>query len=116
MINLEPLGDGTITDRNFQTLRRLVLDTGGISARIRFGTIEFEFTASAESTPVTQPHGLGKAPILVIVTNWWDPGVNDGTGHVDPGSFTDTSFDCFSRANTAPPGTYTVTTGWVAIG
>lgn len=66
-IALEHLADASIADRNFQKLTRLVMDTGGQTAGIRFGATSVVFTAVATaSTTVT--HGLGKTPIVALAT------------------------------------------------
>lgn len=62
MIKLEHLADSSISDRNFQKLMSLVLDTGGESVGLRFGTGSATWTAAVNSASVTVPHGLGKIP------------------------------------------------------
>jgi hypothetical protein len=66
-IGLEQLADGSVSDRNFQALAQLVLDTGGKSLGIRFGTGSATWSASQVSGAVTVTHGLGASPALVIV-------------------------------------------------
>jgi hypothetical protein len=68
VISLEQLVDGSASDRNFQKLMSLVLDTGGRSVGIRFGTGSVSFTASAASTEYTVAHGLGRTPVTAYAT------------------------------------------------
>jgi hypothetical protein len=69
MIALETIGDGSVSDRNFQTLQRLVLDTGGITAGIRFAAGTATWTGASTSANVTIPHGLGRTPVYVGTTS-----------------------------------------------
>lgn len=69
MIQLEHLADGSISDRNFQKLTRLVPDTGGTSVAIRFGVAALTWpggTPFSNQTAIT--HGLGKTPLGVLAT------------------------------------------------
>lgn len=68
MIALEHLADGSVSDRNFQALMRLVLDTGGQSVGARFGSNAVTFTASATSNTVGVTHGLGRLPVACFVS------------------------------------------------
>lgn len=70
MIALEHLADGTISDRNFQALARLVPDTGGRSVAMRFGNVTLTWSASTASGNQTPAHGLpaGLTPINVQLT------------------------------------------------
>lgn len=107
-ISLEQLRDGSVSDRNFQTLMRLVLDTGGLTIGMRFGTTTLTFTASTVSATATINHGLGSAPIAVLL------GSRDAL--MQPG--------CFARSGTqlSINGLYnssvstTAAVDWVAIG
>jgi hypothetical protein len=66
MITLEDLADGTPTDRNFQRLRALVPDTGGVTFGLRLGVTVVTFTAAAASAVTTVDHGLGKEPVYMF--------------------------------------------------
>ncbi len=117
MIRLEHLADGSLTDRNFQLLRRLVVDTGGLSLDLRVGQVEFTFTASNVSAIETVAHGLPRAPLAVLVAAWRLPGTAAGFSPVDTGSFDATGFDC--RGETGPGYgsiSASVVTTWIAIG
>lgn len=61
-ISLEQLHDNSPADRNFHKLAQLVLDTGGKTIGIRFGTGSVTFTASTTSATQTIAHGLAKVP------------------------------------------------------
>jgi hypothetical protein len=114
-IALEQLADGSIADRNFQTLARLVLDTGGITAGVRFGTVTFTWTAAAASATMTVAHGLGRTPIAVFVADWWIPGTAAGFSPVK--SIGAATFDTRGEVGPAYGAiSASVTTGWVAIG
>lgn len=74
MISLENLGDGSVSDRNFQKLMSLVLDTGGQSAGIRFGTDTLTWASGQQfSAAKTVTHGLGRTPLVVLA-------LGNGTG------------------------------------
>lgn len=69
MISLEPLTDGSPAARNFDTLRRLVPDSGGQSVRFRFGTVTLTWPgASQQSNAPTTAHGLGSVPANAQLT------------------------------------------------
>lgn len=68
-IALENLSDGSVSDRNFQALMRLVLDTGGKTVGIRFGAATLTWAGGTQfSNGLTVTHGLGKTPIGVLAT------------------------------------------------
>jgi hypothetical protein len=67
--------------------------------RVRIGTVQLVFTASALTASIPVAHGLGLAPRLVIVQNWMVTGVADGTSHTDRALWTATQFTVFSRAS-----------------
>jgi hypothetical protein len=116
-VPLEHIGDGSTVDRNFQTLQRLVLDTGGITAGIRFGTVEFTFTADTISATETVAHGLGRIPAAVWVASWWIDGGAKGYSPVRYDNLDATDFQCRGEAGPAYTAfTDTVTTSWVVIG
>src|SRR4051812_22826886 len=66
MINLENLLDGSIADRNFQALARLVLDTGGRSIGIRFGAATITWPGGSPFATVAVTHGLSRTPVVVF--------------------------------------------------
>lgn len=70
MISLEQLFDGSSSARNFDALMRLVIDTGGLSAGVRFGLAGTGTwpgaSPRANNTAVT--HGLGAVPVAVFAT------------------------------------------------
>lgn len=68
MIKLEHLADGSVTDRNFVKLAGLVLDTGGQSVGLRFGTFSGTTSATGELT-TTVAHGLARTPGAVLLTS-----------------------------------------------
>ena len=70
MIPLEQLRDGTVTDRNFQKLMSLVMDTGGQSVGIRFGSDSVTWNGASPTSPATTvTHGLGSKPVCVLLTS-----------------------------------------------
>lgn len=74
MISLENLvpgesdGDrGEKTRRNFERLAALVLDTGGQSAGVRFGTATVTWAGVTQfSGSTTVDHGLGRVPVATF--------------------------------------------------
>lgn len=116
-ISLEQLADGSVSDRNFQKLMRLVLDTGGISASVRWGLTTFTFAAATNSSGINQPHSLGRTPVIVVMGGWWvATGTRLGTAHViEPASWDATQFPCIATVQGAVY-TGTATAAWIAIG
>jgi hypothetical protein len=112
MISLEQIADGSITDRNFQALAQLLLDTGGITAGIRWGVQALTFTASTNSNTATVTHGLGKLPIGGIAQALSAPGFgNIPNPNMAMGA---TTFDMNAEVKTAFTGS--VNMFWVVIG
>lgn len=69
MLALERLLDGSITARNFQKLQQLVIDTGGQSVGMRFGTTSVTWPGGAQATNVPAvDHGLGRTPVVALLT------------------------------------------------
>lgn len=93
---------------------RLVLDTGGISAGIRWGIDAWTFAAARVSAAKVTSHGLGKAPLYVFVCGATDQGAHVVAG--DAFTYTQTTFT--SRGDFtdgfAPTGTSNFV--WLAIG
>ena len=76
MIALDKVHDLT-TQRNMETLRRLVLDTGGRTADIRWGQATITWPGgSVNSNAATVAHGLASAPVFMTVqaSNGGPPG------------------------------------------
>jgi hypothetical protein len=120
MISLENIlgrGEAAI-QRNFDKLARLVIDTGGRSIGIRFGSGTFTWPgASAFSNVATVPHGLGRAPGAVFITGSSNAGLN-AFPDFSVFSFGATTFaaqagtvDAQNPLNTATTNFY-----WIAIG
>jgi len=97
--------------RNFQTLSRLLIDTGGRSVGLRFGADTVTFTASVNSAVKTVTHGLGRTPITVVATASGSLGWNV----LRVFNFTATTFDVQGHdtdaARTGSDAIY-----WVAVG
>jgi hypothetical protein len=113
LINLEQLGDNSVTDRNFQALQAFVPDTGGQSINVRFGTVTLSWSAATVATNVTVPHGLGRLPVVVLATGKDAP----ATGEVptcNPNTWTATTFGL--NAETKNSWTGSVVVSWIAIG
>lgn len=111
MIGLEQIADGSVTDRNFQKLMSLVIDTGGQSVGLRFGVASVTHTASVQGVQ-TVTHGLGRTPGAVLCT------VNAGA---DGTAYTASAFNLaattFGIVTTrAPAFSATLSVYWVAIG
>jgi hypothetical protein len=56
--------DWAAVNRVTDTLRSLVIDTGGRSIGIRIGSGAATWTASINAAPVSVSHGLGRIPAL----------------------------------------------------
>lgn len=65
MIALDHIADGDwqAVERLRLALQSLVVDTGGQSIGVRFGTSTATWTAAATTPGVTIPHGLARSPI-----------------------------------------------------
>lgn len=109
-IALEQLADGSVSDRNFQRLMSLVLDTGGRSVGIRFGTGTATWTAAVSSAAVTIPHGLGRTPVAVFLSTR-NPLVGYAASSIGATSFVATGFETANLAITT-----TNTFDWLVIG
>lgn len=114
MIDLELLTDGTATARNFDKLRTLLIDTGGQSIGLRFGSDSLSFAASAVSVTRTVNHGLAKIPqaILVLPTLGTEYIVANYVG----ASRNDVSFQVSGQTNSGSAITADLGFFWVAIG
>jgi hypothetical protein len=113
MISLEHLADGSLSDRNFQALMRLVLDTGGITAGVRWGAQALTFAASTNSATATVSHGLGRVPVVGFAQAYGAPGFGE-IPNPNMFGFDADSFDLNGEVKTAFSGT--VTMMWVVIG
>lgn len=67
MIDLEQVGDGSTSDRNFQKLLKLVVDTGGQSIAVRWGNALMPF-GGTQLANKSVSHGLGVAPVAIFQT------------------------------------------------
>lgn len=110
-IVLEHLADGSISDRNFQTLMKLVPDTGGQSVGIRFGVATCAWTASAYSAALVVSHGLGKTPVNIQLTPHSNPDMTFGPTARSATTFT---VQGYFAPGIAITGSFPV--DWVAIG
>lgn len=114
-VALEQLADGSISDRNFQKLMRIVLDTGGQTIGIRVGTSVLTWAGGNQftGTLASIAHGLGKTPKVILATPQ-NPPVN---AYAWTGTISSTVFSLTGQTTAAAPvaGT-TMTVGWVAIG
>lgn len=52
---------------NFEALLRRLIDTGGLSVGMRFGTKDATFSAASNTGNVTVTHGLAKTPAYLNV-------------------------------------------------
>lgn len=67
MIPLEHLADGSISDRNFQKLMHLVVDTAGLEVAVRFGIGSLTWPGGSRLTgALTIDSGLGVTPTVVV--------------------------------------------------
>lgn len=114
-IALEQLADGSISDRNFQRLATLVLDTGGKTVGIRFGTNStVDFAASKDSSVATVTHGLGKTPVAAFC-QFHDTGSLTISPVANIGGLTSTQLSVAGHNDTAITAT-DVPFFWVVIG
>lgn len=113
-ISLENLGDGSVADRNFLKLAQLVVDAGGRSIGIRFGSDSLTWPAAGTSSNTkTITHGLGRTPI--VVGGWGSDSTTAQFFYCYPFTFTSTQFSMRGVAEAAP-GVQTKTFTWVALG
>lgn len=109
--------DWPAVNRTVDTLRSLVLDTGGQSLGIRVGTGTLTFPgASIFTSTLTVTHGLGRTPVVAFVV----PMQGAATYIIVPETFsyTNTTFqvNAATSDNSTPAAATTKTIGWVAIG
>lgn len=108
-IALEQLATGDVVDRNFQALAELVIDTGGRSVGVRWGSGNATF-ASSITAPVTITHGLGHAPVFVVAIT-----TNGSIGYVvGAKGATTVALTAYVTFNTAVTGTFSF--DWLAVG
>lgn len=118
MIRLEHLRDGSVSDRNFETLARAVMDTGADDKgrprelAVRFGTKTVTYAGGTTDANAVVTHGLGKTPVVVFTQS--------GTlvAHARPASIGATTFDAALRTvdGTNPVGGTVYTVYWLVIG
>jgi hypothetical protein len=112
-IPLQHVADGSVADHNFQTLQRLVLDTGGITASVRWGIAGITFSGGTTSATETVPHGLGRAPAVVLTTVFGAPAF-DKIMTLNTANYSTTGFDANARINAAHTGVLPFC--WLVIG
>lgn len=115
MISLERLFDNSPTDRNFQRLVSLVVDTGGQSVGLRFGTVTLTYTASATSAAATVTHGLGKTPEYIGSLGTTGLSKRHVVNYVS-GSRNDTDFQLQAETADSAAVTGSISVFWVVIG
>lgn len=97
---------------NFEALAGAVIGTGGSQPEVRYGTSTCTWTASNTSAQQTVVHGMGKAPVTVIVSSR-----NLFASYaVNGGNITSTGFGVFGFDTRGTAQTQTLTFDWVAIG
>lgn len=117
MISLETLRDNTPSARNFDKLAQLVLDTGGQSAGIRFGTGTCTFGGGSRMTSATTvSHGLGRTPAAILATVNYGSSDPDETWSIRVSGADDDSFDVRVSNDTAMSAGWAVPFYWLAIG
>lgn len=112
MIRLEHVADGSVSDRNFQKLMSLVLDTGGVNASVRWGTKSFTWPGATAVQSFTINHGLPTTPQVVLAVN----GNNNTQGLPRTLSYTATTFSLSVIAPAAVAAAVADTYYWLAIG
>lgn len=117
-INLEHTYDDNHTiDRNFDILRHVAIDTGGLSIGIRFGTGTVTWPGgSVNSDVVTIDHGLATTPRSIQFTPIATATPADI--FVSAGSVTSTTFGARGRTTdgSSPAAASTQTFYWLVIG
>jgi hypothetical protein len=99
-------------------LAQSVIDTGGQSLKVRFGTALVHWNASATSDAATVTHGLGNPPVVAVITGKGT--MADTTNSANSywwGDETSTIFKVRGKTvggGAIGPGDSTVT--WIAIG
>lgn len=116
MIALERLFDNSPASRNFETLRRLVLDPGGVTAGIRFGLMTVTWPGGAAlSNAATAAHGLGTTPIAAFAS----PNSQTGTGaccFYIQFDATNVTVNLETNGGAFPANTAVTPTSWLVIG
>jgi hypothetical protein len=117
VIALEQLADGSISDRNFQTLARLVLDTGGLSAGVRFGTGTLTWPGGSPFTnTLPLAHGLGRIPTIAVATATLAAGTDTCGLHVVTFDATNVQWRGYQMQGVSPVAATTKTFYWAVIG
>lgn len=120
MIALEhlPEGDWLTAIRNFERLRLVVPDAGGQSTGFRFGTSVVTWPGGSQTSSVlTVTHGLGRAPVVVLVTlTSWAASTQYPVGATV--SYTTANFGLVASTTdgSSPAAATAATYAWVAIG
>jgi hypothetical protein len=106
-----------VRQQKFDALARSLVGTGGRAVDIRFGTATVTWPgASSICTELTVSHGLGKAPVLVLVTAQANGQGTVFAGHA--GAPTSTTFKTqVETCNGFAPGAgTTLPVAWLVIG
>lgn len=99
------------TQRNFDAIARLMIDTGGVSIGLRFGTAVVATPGAAAFFDTVIDHGLGTIPVVAVATP------DHGSYHAAVLTFTDTQFTVrcsHTQATSTDPGDFNVY--WIALG
>jgi hypothetical protein len=106
--------DWAAVNRVTDTLRSLVIDTGGQSIGIRVGvSTGVVFTASTSSATKTVTHGLGRTPVVAFAID--NSAIAAGSGvTMSTGALTSTTFGAVGFFPSAL--TTTIPFYWVVIG
>lgn len=111
-LGFEAVSDVAAAQRNFDTLTRTMLETGGVSASIRFGTKSVSTSASTTGT-ASVTHGMGATPLLVVATALNSTG---GLTNVCVDTIGATTFNTSIKFTDGVARTTSITVGWIAIG
>lgn len=115
MINLEHTADhNPAVERNFDLLRSLVVDTGGTSVALRFGTATLTYTAAAVSAATTVAHNLGTTP--EFIGSIGTAGTKRHIVNYVSSTRTTTGFDLISETADGAAMSGSISVFWLAIG
>lgn len=111
-------GDWAALNRIIDVLRRLVIETGGVSLGVRIGAATLTWPGGTKrSTNLSITHGLGKLPIIAFAEPMG--GISSGafaiTTSFSPG-VTSFSATAVTDDGSSPAAASTCAIGWLAIG
>lgn len=112
-MNLDKVSDLT-TQRNFETLERLVPGTGDRTIDFRWGTATITWPGGdVNSDVITQAHGINRTPVVAFV----QPS-NEGGSYESVVGFnaSDLSIQLRRTDGTTPGAGATLTVYWLALG